>query len=139
MGGVASGRCGSGGCGLGEAVRFSVPCSRGGLAGGCLLPCWDLIPPGFSLECLTKWQLLFCTYCGVLYQGPRASQVVLVVKNSLANAGDIRDKASIPESERSPGGGHDNALQHSCLKNPTHRGAWQAMVRRVAKSWTRLK
>ena len=35
-----------------------------------------------------------------------ASQVVLVVKNLPANAGDIRDTGSIPRSGRSPGGGH---------------------------------
>ena len=47
-----------------------------------------------------------------------ASQVVLVVKNLPANAGDIRDKSSIPGSGRSPGGGHGNPLQYSCLENP---------------------
>ena len=38
-----------------------------------------------------------------------------------------------------PGGGSGSPLQYSCLKNPTDRGAWQATVHRVAKSWTRLK
>ena len=38
------------------------------------------------------------------------SQVVLVVKNLTANAGDIRDGGSIPGLERSPGGGHGNPL-----------------------------
>ena len=47
-----------------------------------------------------------------------ASLVVLVVKNLPANAGDSRDVGSIPESGRSPGGGHGNPLQYSCLKNP---------------------
>ena len=37
------------------------------------------------------------------------------------------------------GGGHGNPLQYSCLENPMDRGAWQATVRRVAQSWTRLK
>ena len=46
-----------------------------------------------------------------------ASQVALVVKNLPANAGDIRDVGSIPGSERSPGGGHGNPLQYSCLEN----------------------
>ena len=46
----------------------------------------------------------------------RASQVVLVVKNPLANAEDIRDVGSIPELRRSPGGGHSNPLQYSCLE-----------------------
>ena len=57
-----------------------------------------------------------------------ASQVALVVKNPLANAGNIRDRGSIPGSGRSPGGGHSNPLQYSCLKNPMDRGAWQATV-----------
>ena len=39
-----------------------------------------------------------------------ASQVMLVVKNLAANAGDIRDLGSVPESGRSPGGGHGNPL-----------------------------
>ena len=51
-----------------------------------------------------------------------ASQVVLVVKNPPANAGDIRDVGSIPGSGRSPGGEHGNPLQHSCLENPMDRG-----------------
>ena len=65
----------------------------------------------------------------------RASQVVLVVKNLPANAGDVRDTGLIPESGRSPGGGHGNPLQYSCLENPMDRGAWQAIVHRVPKSW----
>ena len=62
-----------------------------------------------------------------------ASQVPLVVKNPLANAGDIRDAVSIPGSERSPGGGHDNPLQYSCLENPMDRGVWWATVHRVTE------
>ena len=55
-----------------------------------------------------------------------------------ANAGDIRDAASVPGSERSPGGGNDNLLQYSCLDNSMGRGAWQATVHRVTKSQTQL-
>ena len=62
--------------------------------------------------------------------------MVLVVKNPSANAGDIRDMGSIPGLGRCPGGGHGNLLQYSCLENPMDRGAWQAMVRRVAKNGT---
>ena len=57
----------------------------------------------------------------------RASQAALVVKNLTANAGDIRDTDMIPGSGRSPGGGHGNPLQYSCLENPFDRGAWQAI------------
>ena len=45
------------------------------------------------------------------------------IKNSPANAGDIRDAGSIPGSGRSPGGGHSHPLQYSCLENPMDRGA----------------
>ena len=68
-----------------------------------------------------------------------ASQVALVVKNPPVNAGDIRDAGSIPGSGRSPGWGHDNPLQYSCLKNPMDRGSRQTSVQRVTQSWTRLK
>ena len=47
-----------------------------------------------------------------------------MVKNPLANAGDIRDTGSIPGLGRSPGVGHGNALQYSCLENPMDRGGW---------------
>ena len=53
-----------------------------------------------------------------------ASQVVLVVKNPPANAGDVREVGLILGSGRSPGGGHGNPLQYSCLGNPMDRGAW---------------
>ena len=65
----------------------------------------------------------------------RTSQVVLVVKNPSANAGDIRDAGLILGLERSSGGGRGNPLQFSCLENPMYRGAWQATVHRVTKSW----
>ena len=65
--------------------------------------------------------------------------MVLAVKNPPANSGDIRDESLIPGAGRSPGGGHRNPLQYSCLENPMDRGAWQATVHRVAKSWTGLK
>ena len=67
-----------------------------------------------------------------------ASQVVVVVKNSPANAGDIRDVGLIPGLGRSPGGGHGNPLQYSCLENPMDRGAWLGTVHGVAKSGTQL-
>ena len=64
----------------------------------------------------------------------RASEVVLVVKNPPASAGDIKDAGLIPGSGRSPGEGLGNPLQYSCLKNPMDRGAWRATVHRVTKS-----
>jgi len=65
---------------------------------------------------------------------PKASQGALVVKNLPAIAGDVRDAGSIPRSGRSPGGGHGNPLQCSCLENPMDRGAWRATVHGVAKN-----
>ena len=62
-----------------------------------------------------------------------------MVKNQPAkaeNAEDMKDEGSIPRLGRSPGGGHGNPLQYSYLENPIDRGAWQATVHRVAKSWT---
>ena len=64
------------------------------------------------------------------------SEVALVVKNPSANAGDVRDSGSVPESGRSPGGGHGNPRQYSCLENPMKRGTWRATDHRVSKSWT---
>ena len=58
------------------------------------------------------------------------------VKNLPANAGDVRDSGSIPGSGRSPGGGHGNPLQYSCLENPMDREAWRDIVHGVAKNWT---
>ena len=62
--------------------------------------------------------------------------MALVVKNTPANAGDVRDTGSIPGSGRSPGVGNCNPLQYSCLENPLDRGAWWATVRGVAESDT---
>ena len=68
-----------------------------------------------------------------------SSQVALVVKNVPANARDVRDSGSILWLGRSPGGGRGNPPEYSYLENPMDRGAWQAMVHWVTKSWTRLK
>ena len=57
-------------------------------------------------------------------------------KESACNAGD---RGSIPGLGRSPGGGHGNPLQYSCLENSMDRGAQQVAVHGVAKSWTQLK
>ena len=59
--------------------------------------------------------------------------MVLVVKNSPANVGDVRDVGLIS------GGGHGNPLQYSRLEYPMDRGAWWAAVHRAAESWTHLK
>ena len=56
-----------------------------------------------------------------------------MVKNLLANAGDIGDSVSIPGLGRSPGGGNGNSLQHSCPGNPRDRGTWWDTVHGLAK------
>ena len=76
---------------------------------------------------------------GVTIQPTGVPRWYLAVKNSPANAGEGRDVCSIPGSGRSPGGGHGNPLQCSCLETPVDRGAWWATVHGVAKSRTRLK
>ena len=61
--------------------------------------------------------------------GLGASQMVLVVKNPHANAGDAREVSLIPGSGRSPGGGNGNLLQCSCMENPMDRGVqWATMM-----------
>ena len=57
-----------------------------------------------------------------------------MVKNPLTNTGDVRDASSIPGLGRSPGGGHGNPLQYSCLENPMGRGAWRATVHGITES-----
>ena len=57
-------------------------------------------------------------------------------KESACNAGDA---GLIRGSGSSPGGGHDNPLQYSCLENPMDKGAWQATAHGVIKSQTQLE
>ena len=73
--------------------------------------------------------LLFGSYC----VKTRACQVALVIKNLPANAGHERDMVSIPGLGKSPGEGHGNTLQCSCLENSMDRGARWGTVHRAAK------
>ena len=72
----------------------------------------------------------------VLFLKELCDVVVLVIKNLPANARNTGDAGSIPGLERSPGEGNGNPLQYSWLKNSMGRGAWQATVHGVTKSWT---
>ena len=67
------------------------------------------------------------------------AQVVLVIKNPPPNTGVVRDAGSIHGLGISPGGGHGNPLQYSCLENLMDRRAQWATVHGVAKSRTGLK
>ena len=60
--------------------------------------------------------------------------MALLENNLPANTGDVRDASLIPGSERSPGGGHGNPLQYSCLENPMDRepgGVWPIGLQRI--------
>ena len=98
-------------------------------------------PPPSSLALDGVISLLCCSSAN---QGSHCfvkglTEMALVVKNSPANAGVVREEGSIPGSGRSPGGGNGHPLQDSSLENPMDRGAWQTTVHGVAKSWTQLK
>ena len=85
---------------------------------------WDV---GLSLNKLKITYLQIHTW---------ASQVVLVVENLSSSAEVIRYVDSIPGLGRSPGRGHGNALQYSCLENPMDRGTWKALDHGDAKTQT---
>ena len=74
-----------------------------------------------------------------MFRETGVSQVVLVVTNPAANAGDVRDAGLLPGLARYPGGEHGNPLQYSCLENPMDRGAWWDTVHGVTKSQTQLE
>ena len=83
------------------------------------------------------WRTLLNTHVCPIWGFPGGS----AVKNLPANAGDAGDLGLIPGSGRSPGGGHGNPLQYSCLENPMDRGAWWAAVhsgQRVRHDWSAL-
>ena len=65
-----------------------------------------------------------------------ASQVAPEVKKPPANVGDLRDMGSNPGCGRSPGGGHGNPPQYSCLENAMDSRSWWATVHRAAQSQT---
>ena len=86
-----------------------------------------------------RWERFAAQMCHLCLDG--TSQVALVVKNPPAHTREVRDipRGSVPWYGRSPGGGHGNPLQCSCLQNPMDRGAWWATVHGVAKSHTQPK
>ena len=84
-------------------------------------------------------RLFFDCVIGLLYLDVQASQVVLVVKNPPANAGDVKAVGSLPGLGRSTGGGHGNPLQYSCLEKPVDRSLPGLQSMQVAKSRLRLK
>ena len=108
----------------------------------------------FFLQCSVPQQgMIICQPAPISHSVPATSQGLastlfctllmpkrmLVVKNLHTNVGSIRDSDSVPELGRSPGGGHGNPLQNSCLENPMDRGAYKTTVHRVTKSQIWLK
>ena len=89
----------------------------------------------YELRSIITYQywLINCTKCTILINGGTSGE------EPACHAGDIGDSGLIPGSGRSPGGGHGNPLQYSCLENPIDRGAWQVTAHRVLKSGTGLK
>ena len=77
-------------------------------------------------------------YLRILVHSSGLSQVLLVVRNLPANAGDIREQVQSLGWEDSPGGGHGNPLQDSFLEKPMDRGTWWAAAHGVTKSGTWL-
>ena len=59
-----------------------------------------------------------------------------MIKNLAVNVRAAGTMCSIPVLGRSPGEGHGNPLQYSCLEIPMDRGAWLTAVHGVAKSQT---
>ena len=87
----------------------------------------------FKRDKLGRTDFSFCLRLKYSWSFPDGSEG----KESTGNAGgDIGDTGLIPELGRSPGGRNDNQLQYSFLKNPVDRGAWRAIIQRVAKSRT---
>ena len=100
-------------------------------------------PPRWWGQTLEDWIRItwaFCLFCfPCKYATFPCFPGGAVVKNTPANAGDLRDPVSIPRLERFPGERHGNPFQYFCLGNSMDRGARWATVQWVAKSQTRLK
>ena len=95
----------------------------------------------------TRMQILHPVYClkfrdrgtvriSFVLEFKKGFPIGSVVKNLPADPEDTRDAGLIPGWGRSPGEGHGNPLQCSCLQNPMDRGAWRATVHRVVESDT---
>ena len=108
-----------------------------------LQKCFLLLKTFFFFFSFTKAKNALCIPVRTLLWPPYnkcwASMVALVVKNLPANARSVRDAGLIPGSWRSPGGGHGNPLQDSCLENPMVCSPPGSSVHGIAQSRTRLK
>ena len=84
-------------------------------------------------SCILFLTLLYIilTFASIIYKIMNGLPSWLSGKESACHAGDV---GSIPGSGRSPGRGHGNLLQYSCLENPMDREAWRATVHGVTES-----
>ena len=97
------------------------------------LPCpppRDLPNPGIKLS-----SFMSPTLAGVFFT-TSTTNVYPNVSDSKESTCDAGEAGLIPQSGRSPWGGHVYPFQYSCLKNSMDRGAWQAKVHRLSKSQT---
>ena len=94
----------------------------------------DYSPLGSSVLTFSR-RILEWFAISVLVNNNEASLVAQMVKNACS----VGDSNLIPVSGRCPGEGNGNPLQYSCLKNSMDRGAWQAIIHGVTKSWTWLR
>ena len=92
-----------------------------------------------AILCLLIGEFVLFTFKAIFDRHVMGLPWWLSSNKSACNAGATGDTGSIPGSGRSPGERHRNPLQCSCLENHRDRGAWQATVHRVTKSWTELK
>ena len=92
---------------------------------------FPVIPIPFRVPAESRWPPKFKVSSEWLQGFPDGS-------GGKESACDVGDLGSIPGSGRSPGERNGNPLQYSCLENSMGRGAWQATVHGVAKSWTWL-
>ena len=94
------------------------------------------------MQCISLFCVVFCGGGGCFLKSLTGCVRLpwwLSGKESTCNAGATGNAGLIPELGRSLQGGYGNLLQYSCLENPMDRGAWQATVHGVTKSWTWLK
>ena len=90
-----------------------LPLTRCGIYSGPLVLSFQTGLTALPMEALSIHLSIISIHLLLVCPLNRAPQVVLMVKNSPASAGDLRDTGSIPGSRRSPGGGYGNPLQYS--------------------------
>ena len=108
--------------------------AREGSKGTCLSWGWPALWLVWKRRWWIKWSRAHVTSFGKLQVLPSGARG----KEPDCQCRRLRDVGSVPGLGRSPGGGHGNPLQYSCLENPMDRGAWRATVHGVTKSRTWL-